>query len=293
MPAIKDNGCAFLLLFYGTVVGLEPALVGTALLIALVFDAMKWPWWGTGRTIRALVGGAVILSCTRRQSRLLSVTHCCGNHPIMVLNAFLYLVVLAVLIRALITVCDAQPALMPELTADYDERTTIQAWRSFWLDGRRRDGGLYVRCSAGAVRALSDRHPRRDGYETGMIGGGVLVAILMSALGTLHPVLLPRRHPEATLGESRIRCLRYSGKSFSLCYSSSRCNACRADRLLAFIMLTYFWAFSSLEFYWTLLVLVSASMGFFIAPWASGGGERRRLASVFGVSVQPCRWFSG
>ena len=36
---IKDNGFAyFLLLFYGTVVGLEPALAGTALLIALVFD---------------------------------------------------------------------------------------------------------------------------------------------------------------------------------------------------------------------------------------------------------------
>ena len=33
---IKDNGFAyFLLLFYGTVVGLEPALAGTALLIGL------------------------------------------------------------------------------------------------------------------------------------------------------------------------------------------------------------------------------------------------------------------
>ena len=41
---IKDNGFAyFLLLFYGTVVGLEPALVGTALLIALVFDALSDP----------------------------------------------------------------------------------------------------------------------------------------------------------------------------------------------------------------------------------------------------------
>mgnify|MGYP000117074339 CR=1 FL=1 len=37
---IKDNGFAYLLLlFYGTVVGLEPALAGTALLVALNFDA--------------------------------------------------------------------------------------------------------------------------------------------------------------------------------------------------------------------------------------------------------------
>ena len=35
---IKDNGFAYLLLlFYGTVVGLEPALAGTALLVALIF----------------------------------------------------------------------------------------------------------------------------------------------------------------------------------------------------------------------------------------------------------------
>ena len=41
---IKDNGFAyFLLLFYGTVVGLEPALAGTALLIALVFDSLSDP----------------------------------------------------------------------------------------------------------------------------------------------------------------------------------------------------------------------------------------------------------
>ena len=41
---IKDNGFAyFLLLFYGTVVGLEPALAGTALLIALILDAFSDP----------------------------------------------------------------------------------------------------------------------------------------------------------------------------------------------------------------------------------------------------------
>ena len=65
---IKDNGFAyFLLLFYGTVVGLEPALAGTALLIALVFDSLSDPivgYWSdntrsrwrlsSGRTARLL-----------------------------------------------------------------------------------------------------------------------------------------------------------------------------------------------------------------------------------------------
>ena len=41
---VKDNGFTyFLLLFYSTVVGLEPGLVGLAIFIALVFDAFSDP----------------------------------------------------------------------------------------------------------------------------------------------------------------------------------------------------------------------------------------------------------
>ena len=41
---VKNNGFDyFLLLFYGTVIGLEPGLVGLAILIALVFDAFSDP----------------------------------------------------------------------------------------------------------------------------------------------------------------------------------------------------------------------------------------------------------
>ena len=44
---IKDGGFNyFLLLFYGTVVGLEPGLVGLAILIALVLDAISDPLVG-------------------------------------------------------------------------------------------------------------------------------------------------------------------------------------------------------------------------------------------------------
>ena len=44
---IKNNGFDyFLLLFYGTVIGLEPGLVGLAILIALVFDALSDPLVG-------------------------------------------------------------------------------------------------------------------------------------------------------------------------------------------------------------------------------------------------------
>ena len=103
---------------------------------------------------------------------------------------FLYLVVLAVLIRTLITFFETpSSALMPELTGDYDERTTIQAWRSFfgWAGG----AGMAVFMYA-FLLVPSETYPvgalNRDGYETyGVISGGViLVAILVSALGTHH-----------------------------------------------------------------------------------------------------------
>ena len=112
---------------------------------------------------------------------------------------FLYLVVLAVLIRALITAYETpSSALMPELTADYHERTTIQAWRSFfgWTGG----AGMAVFMYA-SLLVPSDSYPigtlNRDGYETyGMISGGIiLVSILVSALGTHHLSLIHISEP--------------------------------------------------------------------------------------------------
>ena len=132
---IKDNGFAyFLLLFYGTVVGLEPALAGTALLIALVFDSLSDPvvgYWSDntrsrwGRRHPFMYAAAIPVALC--YSLLWQPPDWSDG------ALFLYLVVLAILIRTLITFYETpSSALMPELTADYDERTTIQAWRSFF-----------------------------------------------------------------------------------------------------------------------------------------------------------------
>jgi GPH family glycoside/pentoside/hexuronide:cation symporter len=56
-------------------------------------------------------------------------------------------------------------------------------------------------------------------------------------------------------------------------------------------MLTYFWGFSSLEmFYWLALVLVSALLGFVMAPWASKRWGKKPAAIRLGIvafTVQP------
>jgi len=300
---IKDNGFAyFLLLFYGTVVGLEPALAGTALLIALIFDAFSDPivgYWSDntrsrwGRRHPFMYAAAIPVALC--YSLLWQPPDWSDG------ALFLYLVVLAVLIRTLITFFETpSSALMPELTTDYDERTTIQAWRSFfgWAGG----AGMAVFMYA-FLLVPSDTYPvgalNRDGYETyGVISGGViLVAILVSALGTHHrigsltaPPARARAGLKAVFKEV-IETL--ADRSFFALFISSIASAVATGltAALTFIMLTYFWAFSSEQvFYWTLLVVISALMGLLIAPWASKRWGKKGAALRLGIlafTVQP------
>ena len=137
---IKDNGFAyFLLLFYGTVVGLEPALAGTALLIALLVDAISDPvvgYWSDntrsrwGRRHPFMYASALPVALCYF---LLWQPPELSNQGL-----FFYLLGFAILIRTLITFFETpSSALMPEMTQDYDERTTVQAWRHFfgWAGG--------------------------------------------------------------------------------------------------------------------------------------------------------------
>jgi glycoside/pentoside/hexuronide:cation symporter, GPH family len=300
---IKDNGFAyFLLLFYGTVVGLEPALAGTALLIALVCDSLSDPivgYWSDNTRSR----------WGRRHpfmyAAALPVALCyylLWQPPDWSDGAlFAYLVILAVLIRTLITFYETpSSALMPELTADYDERTAIQAWRSFfgWTGG----AGMAVFMYA-FLLVPSEAYPigtlNRAGYETyGVISGGViLLAILVSALGTHHRIdSLAPPPPRRALGLRSVLTEvmeTLADKSFFALFVSTIASAVATGltAALTFLMLTYFWAFTSLEiFYWTALVLLSALMGLLIAPRAARRWGKKGAAMRLGVlafAVQP------
>lgn len=292
---IKDNGFAyFLLLFYGTVVGLEPALAGTALLIALLVDAVSDPvvgYWSDNT-----------------QSRL------GRRHPFMYASAlpvatcyfllwqppdwsneglFFYLLTLAILIRTLITFFETpSSAFMPELTQDYDERTTVQAWRHFfgWAGGASLAvimfAFLLVPTSEYPVGTLN-----RAGYETyGKLAGGLIfVVILASAWGTQGRVritTLPLRSPKrlsAVFGEMLELLL---DRSFLALFISGTASAVASGltAALTFLMLTYFWEFSSLQiFYWTAMVVVSAVLGLLIAPRVARRVGKKRAVMSLGI----------
>ncbi|MEL0162601.1 MAG: MFS transporter, partial [Halieaceae bacterium] len=143
-------------------------------------------------------------------------------------------------------------------------RTKLQAWRSLlgWVGG----AGMAVFMYAILLVPTPD-YPvgtlNREGYETGgLIASGVmLLTILVSALGTHHRIdLLADPAPRATAGikgvfSEVLETLR--DKSFFALFVSSIASsvATGLTAALTFLMLTYFWGFSSTEiFYWVALV---------------------------------------
>ena len=292
---IKDNGFAyFLLLFYGTVVGLEPALAGTALLIALLFDAVSDPlvgYWSDntrsrlGRRHPFMYASALPVALCYY---LLWQPPDWGSQGL-----FFYLLGFAILIRTLITFFETpSSAFMPELTQDYDERTTVQAWRHFfgWAGGASLAvimfGVLLVPTDEYAVGTLN-----REGYETyGQLAGVLIfVVILTSALGTQSRVQItdfPARPPKR-IGELFGEMLELLlDRSFLALFISGMASAAAAGltAALTFLMLTYFWEFSSLQiFYWTAMVVVSAALGLLVAPRVARRLGKKRAVITLGI----------
>lgn len=292
---IKDNGFAyFLLLFYGTVVGLEPALAGTALLIALLFDAVSDPlvgYWSDntrsrlGRRHPFMYASALPVALCYY---LLWQPPDWGSQGL-----FFYLLGFAILIRTLITFFETpSSAFMPELTQDYDERTTVQAWRHFfgWAGGASLAvimfGVLLVPTEEYAVGTLN-----REGYETyGQLAGVLIfVVILTSALGTQSRVQItdfPARPPKR-IGELFGEMLELLlDRSFLALFISGMASAAAAGltAALTFLMLTYFWEFSSLQiFYWTAMVVVSAALGLLVAPRVARRLGKKRAVITLGI----------
>ena len=297
---IKNGGFDyFLLLFYGTVIGLEPGLVGLAILIALVVDAISDPlvgyWsdnfrsrWGRRHPFMYAAALPVALSYF-----LLWSPPDWGQTGL-----FIYLTVLAVLIRTFITFYETpSSALIPELTTDYADRTSLQAYRLLfgWSAGT---GMSVVMFGVLLTGPLGMRDP--DAYATYGIIASVLIfaTIMMSALGThsripyLHqPVGTGERYSVGRIFREMLQTL--SEKSFIALFLATMLFAIASglSAALAFLMLNYFWGFSEYQiFIWTCSVFISALLGFVLAPWATRRLGKKRATILLGVlafTIQP------
>lgn len=181
---VKDSGFSFfLLLFYNQVLGMDAGLVSLALLIALVADAIIDPILGNlsdrtytrwGRRLPWLYAAPIPLAFA--WVYLWSPPG--GEAP-----SFLGLLGIAVTVRVLLSACEVPSvSLLPEITSDYDERTTLFRYRylSGWLGGILMMVLAYTVFMPGADGLL-----KQDGYVWFGIFGALLMAVsvLGSALG--------------------------------------------------------------------------------------------------------------
>ncbi len=221
---IKDNGFqTFVLLFYNQLVGLPADWVGEAIFIALIIDAFMDPiigqvsdhWrsrWGRRHPFMYAAAVPVALSYVA----VWNPPHL--SHGLV----FVYLLVIAVVVRAFITVYEIpSSALSAELTADYDERTSILGYRYMFGWG----GGLGMTFLAYAVFLRpTARYPvgqlNPEGYaHYGLVAAAVMcAAILISAAGTHNRIPWlrqpPAQAPKSLIGLGREMLSTLSHRSF-------------------------------------------------------------------------------
>jgi GPH family glycoside/pentoside/hexuronide:cation symporter len=209
---VKESGLQlFLLLFYGQVLGLPEAWVGTGILLALVLDALLDPWIGqfsdslSGRWGRrhpllyaAAVPAAVAYALLWNPPSGLSQVALFG-----------YFVGCLLLVRVLLSFVEIPgAALTAELTQDYHYRTALISRRTLlsWCGGVALNTftfGVLLADTPGAASGIL----RDSGYNTyGLLAGALIAAsTLLSAWGTHHLITLLKRSRVAPRRSSRFR----------------------------------------------------------------------------------------
>ena len=190
---VKNGGFDyFLLLFYSQVIGLDARLVGIAITVALVFDALSDPivgYWSDN--LRSRWG--------RRHPFMYASALPVALSYFLLWNPpqgwsqsglFWYLLPLAILVRTFITLYETpSAALVPELTDDYVDRSSLISYRSYfgWTGGNAVTVLMFFFLfPAMATETIADGRFNRESYELMGIIASVLifVSIMVSALGT-------------------------------------------------------------------------------------------------------------
>lgn len=190
---VKDNGFAtLLLLFYNQVMGLDAGAVGLILLIALLLDAIVDPlvgfWSDKTHTSWGKRHPWMYAAILPMAASWIMLWHPPEMPQEML---YLYLLLFAFLMRAAVS-CYEVPALsvVPALTADYDERTSITRWRFLFGWG----GGLIMLTLAFAVFLVPE-----PGYPVGQLNVhgyqlyGWTGAFLMILAGSVSAITTHRR----------------------------------------------------------------------------------------------------
>src|SRR5262249_49922245 len=266
---------SLLMIFFNQVVGLPPTLVGLAIGISLAFDGIVDPLIGSwsdhtrspwGRRHPFMYASALRLPLAVR-------LYCLGNppHGWSTQSMFLYLLICLISVRLLLSLYEIpSAALGPELTADYDQRTSLMSFR--FLFGAL--GGAAMGILAFSVFLRKDAsHPlgllNRAGYgQYGLVAALVMVAsIMISFLGTHRfikgLVYTPRPHQSWNQQFRELK-LTLSNRSFVALMLSGIISsvATGLSTGLELYINNYFWELSPSDLaYFPMVALFAALLG--------------------------------
>ncbi|MCE9520943.1 MAG: MFS transporter [Alphaproteobacteria bacterium] len=296
---VKDGGFGyFLLIFYSQVLGVDARLVGLAITVALIVDAISDPivgYWSDN--FRSRWG--------RRHPFMYASAIPVGATYFLIWNPpadwsdqalFWYLLVFAVLIRTFITFYETpSSALTPELTDDYDQRSSLMSYRVYfgWTGGNAMTVLMFmILFPAFATATIANGQFNRDAYALyGMIASALIfISIIVSSLGTHSRIAHLKAPPPkrnltlATVFKEILETL--AQRSFVALFVAGMFGAIAAGlaAALTFYMLTFFWGFTSLQIgVLTLGVFVSAVIGALLAPIVTRTIGKKRGAMIVGL----------
>lgn len=286
----------FLLLYYNQIVGVRADLVSFAILVALCVDAISDPivgqWSDTLRTRWGRRHPFMFLSAIPASASLLLLFF--PPDGMSQSQTFWYILLVGCCVRTFITFFEIpSSALAPELTSDYDERTSIASYRYFFAYL----GGvgiafltLLIFLAPTAEYPVGQLNPA--GYETFAIVGAAIMfaAILISSLGTIHRIKYFRM-PEAREKLGAWKTLVQMKSTFShrgflaiIAFGTLKYTSVGMTSALIIYFGTYLWGLNSAQLaILTIDSLTGAFLALFVAPWASRRIGKRNAALALAV----------
>jgi len=288
----------FLLIFYSQVVGLDAWLVGLAIWIALAFDAISDPivgYWTDnlrsrwGRRHPFMYASAIPIAGT---FFLLWAPPEGASQTVL----FWYVLILAILIRTAVTFYRTpSTALIPDMTRDYDERTSLYSLRFLfaWMGGNAIAVVMFfILFPSFATESIPDGRFNPDAYALyGIIGSIVVfVSIVVSSMGTHARIPYLNQPPPARrmtlmlVFKELFETL--SNRSFMALFVAALFGAIASGlvSVLSLYFFTYFWEFTDVQTGAIFLgTFVAAIIGFVLAPIVSRKLGKKRGAMIVGL----------
>lgn len=296
---VKDAGFSFfLLIFYNQVLGMPASQVGAALGLALIVDALCDPFIGYLSDRTYTRWGRRLPWLYIAPLPLAVVWVLLWNPPGGVAPSFGELLGTCIVLRLLLSACEVPMiSLVPEVTSDYDERTTLFRYRFLmgWL------GGLLMLVLAYSVFMTGPKGILDPGgYPAwSVVGAAVIVISVMGSAAGLHRLVghLPAVKPAPFNVSTAFAEIReaFSERAF-LIFAGGALAAYVSQGLtvsLSQYVNSFVWQMSTLGFqlYPAALVISVIIMFLIVSPLHRRFGKARTGAytsfAAFGIGLAP------